>query len=205
MTHPTTDVLVDSLGPALTLDGDGRPNTALAGWLDGPTSLLGDIDDLVRGPDGWVHLLDPTRSPAGWLPWLAQFAGVRLADGLDEAQQRVRIVETSGQRRGTVAAIEGAARQLLSGSRLVRLEERTDPDGMPDAYRLRVTTFAEETDDPDAVEAAVRAETPAGLVLHYRMLPGASYDDLAAVHATYDQLAGAFATYDQMRTWVPEG
>jgi len=204
VTHPTTVLLADALGPGLNRDADGNPNTVLEGWLDGPGHLLGAIDDLVRG-DGWTDVLDPTATPTEWLGWVGQFAGVRLRRGLTEAQQRNRVLETAGQRRGTPEAIRGAARQLLTGSRLVKLQERTDADGNPSAYDLRVTTFEAETPDPGAVEAAIAAEKPAGLILHYRLLPGATNDQVAAGFATYDDLTAEFTDYDNLGAYVPGG
>lgn len=205
MTHPTTDLLRDALGPGLNRDADGAPNATLAGWLDGPGHLLGAIDDLVRGDDGWVRVLDPTATPAGWLGWVAQFAGVRLRRGLTDTQQRLRILETSGQRRGTVAAIEGAAAQLLTGDRRVDLTERHDDD----PYRVLVITYQAQTPDPDAVADALAAEKPAGIVLDYQVRAGASYAQLADAFpipyselgwsydppATYAELAGEFPSY----------
>lgn len=203
MTHPTTDLLLDALGPAFNRAADGGRNDTLAGWLDGPGHLLGEIDDLVRGHDGWVWLLDPERTPAPWLPWLAQYRGVRLREGLDDASQRLRVREAAGQRRGTAAAVRAAARQLLTGDRRVELTERADGD----PYRLAVATYTAQTPDPDAVEAALRAEKPAGLVLVYEVRDGATYAQLAEMYPiSYAELGWSYdppATYAELAADVP--
>ena len=179
-------------------------NTDLLGWLDGPGHLLGELDDLVRGDDGWVWVLDPEQTPDVWLRWVGQLAGVRVPADIPAGQQRRRVLETAGQRRGTPAAIRGAAAELLDGSRLVRLEERTDGDGEPDPYHLRVTTFATETDDPDAVERVLRLQKPAGLILHYRVLEGQTWRDVLDTHDTWEDVLDTHDTWEDLLTTVPE-
>lgn len=203
--HLTTRRLRDALGDALTR-GDDEADAPLLLWLDGAAHLLGRIDDLARDTDertGWVWLLHPDDTPREWLAWLGQLVGVRLLDGLDETSQRLRVRETAGQKRGTVAAIRGAARQHLTGTRLVRIDERRRPDGTADAYHLIVTTYTAETPDPPAVAAALQAEKPGGLILHYEVRTGATYNELAVDFATYNDLSARFADYDAMRTYVP--
>ena len=191
--HPTTLLLFDALGRALTRDAEGHDNRLLIRWLEGPGHLLGRIDDVVRD-GGWTDILDPTASPPEWLGWVAQFAGVRLTRGLTTVEQRQTIVATAGQQRGTRTAIRDAARSLLTGDRRVSIDERTDGDGNADAYQLRVTTFASETPgDGSAVEQAILQQKPAGLVLHYRVLAESSYADLTA----------AFASYADVSSFVP--
>lgn len=206
MAHPTTEQLRDALGQALNRDADGQPNATLLAWLDGPGHLLGDVDDFARDTDtteGWVWLLDPDATPREALAWLAQFGGVRLRDGLDEASQRLRVKETAGQKRGTVEAVAGAARQELTGDRVVRIYERTRSDGQPDPYHLWVVTYEADTPDPDAVRDALEEQKPAGLVLFYEVRAGATYAEVAADFATYADLATFFASYADLRTYQP--
>ena len=184
----------------------------LAAFVDGPAAIVEAVDELVRDdPDadppreGWTWILDPEATPAEWLPWLGQFVGVRPRRGLGEEDKRVRVLEAAGQRRGSVAAIRGAARQELEGSRLVQLEERVDGDGNPHAYHLRVTTFDAQTPDPQAVEAALQAEKPAGLILHHRVLPGATYAQRVEEFGTltYGDTPGGHETYQEASEWLP--
>lgn len=164
-------------------------------------SLLGraqEVADLARDSDdgpGWSAIVDPDRAPAAWLPWLAQLAGVRIpppdapdASQLSEADQRLRIKETAGQRRGTPDAVKGAARQHLTGDRAVYLSERHGS-----AYQLRVATLETETPDPDLVLAALLEQKPAGIVLIYDTVPvGGDWDALNSTHASWNEVLSDF-------------
>lgn len=143
------------------IDGVTRQHTSVAVAADTP-----------EGP-GWSALLDVDRAPSYALGYLGQFRGVTLDGNLDDASQRLRILETAGSKRGSPGAILGAARQYLTGNRNVILEERT-----PTAYSYRVSTYLGETPDPAAVEAALVAQKPAGLLLDYVVIEGVTIDDL---------------------------
>jgi hypothetical protein len=146
-----------------------------------------------RGP--WETLLDVDRTPAVFLPWLAQMVGVdpRGLVGLDEATQRTFIRETAGWRRGTPAAMIGAAQVYLTGAKTVRLIERDES-----AYRLTVITRTSETPDAAAVERALRSQKPAGIVLTHIVSDAPIIDegtlDIDDVTATIDDAALADVT-----------
>lgn len=176
-------------------------------------ALLGraqEVADLARDSDdgpGWSAIVDPERAPTAWLPWTAQLVGVRMPppgspeySELSEDAQRLRIRETDGQRRGSVGALKGAARQHLVG-----------PDGTPDtatvhiferhgsAYRLSVATLDGETPDPARVEAALLDQKPAGIVLVYDVIEaGGDYDALASTHSDYADVAATFVDYHEV-------
>lgn len=181
MTHPTTDRLYEALGQGITTDDDGT----LLDWLDGPTSLLGEVDDVVRDTDdglGWAREFDTELSHS--LRWVGQFLGVVVPDAATDAQARSLIAERPAFRRGTVSALTAATQDHLTGSRYVGLRER---DGSP--YRLTVTTYTDETPDPAATEATLRAGKPAGLVLTYQVVASTSYTALESQTAlTYTAL-----------------
>src|SRR5688572_9763411 len=79
--------------------GVTQPADEQLGWpflilMAGAAAAMGELPTVVRDTDthpGWATLLDPTVAPAWALPWLAQFAGVRLTEGLTEDQQRTQI------------------------------------------------------------------------------------------------------------------
>ncbi len=184
----------------------------LAAFVDGPAAIVEAVDELVRDdPDadppreGWTWILDPEATPVEWLPWLGQFVGVRPRRGLGEEGKRVRVLEAAGKRRGSVAAIRGAARQHLTGGRYVSLEERTDGDGNEAAYHLRVTTFIGQTPDAVIVEASLQDAKPAGLILHYQAVVAGSYADRMEEFGTltYGDTPGGHATYQESSEWVP--
>jgi Phage tail protein (Tail_P2_I) len=151
------------------------------------------IEDYVRdSPDGpgWSALMDLDRCPTEALPWLAQFAGVRLLPGTTDAQQRERIRSTDGFRRGTVAAITAAAQRTLTGAKTVGITERAGGD----AYAFTVTTYAAETPDTLATYNALLAQKPGGLKMTY---------STGVAGQVYSVLAGRVATYSAMTTRYP--
>lgn len=200
--HEVTREWWESLGGALTGDDEGL-DWPLLRFLDGVGHLLGEVADLVRDTDagpGWSVLLDVDRAPANTLPYLAQFVGVRLPGGLTEAQQRQRIKETDGWRRGSPGAIKGAARQHLTGTQTVRLRERLDDH----AYRFRVRTYEVETPDQQAVEEALRAQKPAGLTFVYEVVSGWTWEEAAAAHTDWAEVAATYDDWDDFADEVPE-
>jgi hypothetical protein len=157
-------------------------------------------EDLVRDRDagpGWSSVVDLERAPTEALAWLAQFVGVVIEPNLDSDSQRLRIKETAGFNRGTRAAIEGAARQFLTGSRTaIVLERDTSP------YHLKVVTFEAETALPDRTAAALQAQKPAGLVLQYEVSSGATCGALKATGMTCAQLGDTYPTCKAMKLAV---
>ena len=108
------------------------------------------VEDLVRDtPDGpgWSILLDLDRCIPEALPWLGQLVGVRLPAGMNEADQRERIAQTDGFKRGTRSALIGALQATLTGTKTVIMRERDhDPADTPNyAYYLSVYTYDDET------------------------------------------------------------
>lgn len=166
------------------------------------------VEDLVRdtpeGP-GWSMLVDLDRCPDDALPWLAQFVGVRLLPGSNPSEQRARIASTDGFRRGTVAALVGAAASTLTGERHVVFRERDhDPSDTPDyAYYLTVRTYEAETPDPAATELALLAQKPGALVLDYGVAVGQSYDVVRLTYATYADVHAAFDSYGAILVDLP--
>lgn len=197
--HPTTAILYRSLGTGLT-EGDEEAEWHLLLYLDGPGELLGELDDLVRdsedGP-GWSAPFDVDRAAMEQLPWLGQLVGVRIPEGLTLEEARDWVQSTTGWHRGTPAAIKAAARATLVAPKKVNLVER---DTSP--YRLRVQTYAIQTPDPAATEAAVRAQKPAGLVMFYDLLPGEPWSVVRDTYATWQDVKDDFATWDDLREWI---
>lgn len=159
---------------------------------------LQPVNDIIRDdPDtdapGWSQALDVDRAPSEWLGWLAQFAGVRLQPGLDDASQRARIKSTDGFRRGSPGSIVGAAQQYLIGDKTVFLVER---HGSP--YRLTVTTVAGETPDAAAVARAIKAQKPAGIVMVHATTTEIDYNALRDTHSDYDETLSLYATYNEV-------
>ena len=181
--HPTSDVVYAELGSGATA-GDRQAGWPLLRFVDAlVTGGVAVVDDAVRGAHGWARMLDPDDAPGYALAWIASFAGVRLPVGVDEGEARELLRDAPGQARGTLASIDAVVRQRLTGTRTVKIRER---DGS--AYRLRITTFTSETPDPGDVEDAAVAATPAGIVVVYATVDGASYATLTQRFGTYVEL-----------------
>lgn len=110
---------------------------AIARMFDQVASYAEDRDD---GTPGWGAMMDPDLVPVEAIPWLGQFVGVTVPDGLSEDQQRALVKDVGGFRRGTVDSLVAAAQQYLTGAKAVTVLERY---GSP--YRLRVSTRGPET------------------------------------------------------------
>lgn len=170
----------EMLGPALVESDQAAGGVGLA-LLNAILTPLQPVDDIVADlPDqadgfspGWSRELDPrTTSRPGWA---MQFTGDTPPPGLTVSELRARFDDRPHQRRGRPASLIASARPLLTGTRFVQVFER---DGS--AYRVRVRTYAEETPDPAAVNAALQAAKPGGLLLEHEVVTVTSY---AAIEA----------------------
>lgn len=170
------------------------------------------VEDWVRDtPDGpgWSLLLDVNRCPPEALPWLGQFAGVRIPPALVvDADRRAWVASTDGFKRGTRAAIIGAARATLTGAQTVVFRERDGAamghPGSPDyAYGLTVITYTSQTPNPTATLNAILSQKPGGIMLVYRTATGQDYASVKANNATYAALKSKYATYAGVVTDEP--
>lgn len=191
-----TEDLYASLGTGFTLE-DEQHGWATLVWAE---ALAHPHEQVAELAADWSALFDVDRCPAWALPWLATVVGARLIEGLDEEGMRLTIGSINHVKRGTPEAIRASARQLLAGTRSIKVDERFDGD----AYRVRIRTYEAETPDPVAVELAIRAEKPAGLVLTYAVFAGAIWQDLVDAELTWADVLAAFATWNDLRTWIPE-
>lgn len=163
----------EALGPFT--EPDEAHGWALLRFVDALTRATADVDLLASDADdgaggirpGWSILMDPDLCPAKGLPFLGQLVGVIVPVGSDEATARAIVKAHGGWGRGTPAAITAAGKLTLTGAQHLTLTER---DGSP--YRVGVTTYAAETPDTTALEAAVNAALPAGLVATFTLLTG---------------------------------
>lgn len=145
-------------------EGRSWPMRHLVGAV--ATAFCHRLFDIVRDSDdgpGWSSLMDPARCPDWALPWLAQFAGVRLANGLTADQQRAQIATPPPFLRGTRQAMIDMVADTLTGTKTVRVLERVGGD----AYALTIATRTSETPDAASAEAAARAQKPIGLILTF--------------------------------------
>lgn len=163
--------------------------------------MFQDVEDLARDtPDGpgWSGVVDLDRCPDAWLPWLAQFVGVTVVPGSTPAEMRARIASTDGFKRGTPAAIAGAAKATLTGNKTVYFRER-DASAPDPPYTLEVVTQTGETPDPAATLAAILAQKPAGLILNYRTVEGEDWQAVKESGKTWRQVRTERANWRALR------
>lgn len=196
LTH-TGERLYESLAP-LTYAEEAN-GWALAYFCAAAASTIDEIADITRdaedGTPGYSSLYDLDTVAEKYLPWLAQFIGVQIPEGLTDEGKRIRIRETDGFRRGTPAAIMGAARQYLIGDKTVYLVERHGS-----AYRLTVASYSRETPDRAAAEAAIREQVPAGIVLHFSVIDPQTFDELRDSHVDFDDVLASYVDFDAI--WI---
>jgi hypothetical protein len=196
-----SELLYDELG--VTQPGDDTRDWPFLIFLGAVGHALGELHDLVRDtPDGsgWSALLDPDRCPAWALPWLAQFAGVRLTPGLTDSEWRAQITSPPAFRRGTPLGLRDEVQRELTATKAFTLTERyTSP------YTLLAVSYTAETPDPAAAQAAAERQKAAGLILTYRVDPGWSVGQMETAYAgqTLADLEGDYATLDALEHHLP--
>ena len=135
---------------------------------------------------------DPLSTPFDRVAWLAAMAGIDISTVASDARKRAVIGDASWRYRGTVQAIRTRVAETLTGAKSVDIV--TNYGGDPDA--ISVTTFASQTPDEAATEAAIRAEIPAWMeATIVTNAAGQSYANLAADYADYGTMTATSKTY----------
>lgn len=195
------ELLQQQLEPYLsdTVQSGGALEIFLAGLAQMYEDIKTLADDDDEGNVGWSILLDINRAPSNALPWLGQFVGAIVDPSLSDADQRQQILDVSGWKRGSVDAMRGAALPYLSGNKTVIFSERDSGASATDpAYGLIVYTRTTETLDADAIEAALLALKPAGIVLQFKTVAGQIYEDIFLHQATYGVVLTTFDDYQSV-------
>jgi hypothetical protein len=192
----TAQRMYDAIAPLVA--NDEANGWAAAHFCAARAAMFDEVANLsepLPGKPTWSRLVDPDTCPAKFLPWLGQFVGVVPAPRLTEAEQRNRVKNAAGFRRGSVAALKGAPAPYLTGTKTVFFIER---HGSP--YKLTVSTLASETTDVAKVRAALNEQKPAGIVLTYATVTGGDYQSLKSAHLDYADIKLDFADYLAVRT-----
>jgi hypothetical protein len=144
--------------------------------------------------EAWQVLFDPDLIPEKGLPYLAQFLGEKLPDGISEPLAREWLNDNP-------YSIFRAAQRHLTGGRAVSMSERDDgsgPDSDPEF--LQIVTFEDETPNPTQTEADIRSVLPADVILEYAALPGQTWADVESGFADWAAADTAYDTWIEMAT-----
>ena len=190
---PTPVVVQSALGdaawdylPQYIPDADDGTVRALLDSLAAPVVGLVDVlTDPATTADEWA-------TPFDRVAWLAAMAGIDISTVASDARKRAVIGDAAWRYRGTVQAIRTRVAETLTGAKNVEIV--TNYGGDPDA--ISVTTFASQTPDEAATEAAIRAEIPAWMAATIvTNAAGQSYANLAADYADYGTMTATSKTY----------
>ena len=190
---PTPVVVQSALGdaawdylPQYIPDADDGTVRALLDSLAAP--VVGLVDVLTDADT----TADPYSTPFDRVAWLAAMAGIDISTVASDARKRAVIGDAAWRYRGTVQAIRTRVAETLTGAKSVDIV--TNYGGDPDA--ISVTTFASQTPDEAATEAAIRAEIPAWMeATIVTNAAGQSYANLAADYADYGTMTATSKTY----------
>jgi hypothetical protein len=192
--------ILDKLAPML-YDPATDPLTTYITGISDPFELIQDwASNTDAGEVGWSLLVDVMRCPDEALPWLAQLVGVRLTPGISSMDQRLQIEGLANWKRGTPAAMAAAPGPYLTGTKTVIFRERYDGTANDAPYYLEVATLDTETASPATVEAAIRAQKPAGIILDYEVITGQDFQAIKDNYAAFQDVKNAYLTFQGIRT-----
>lgn len=120
-------------------------------------------------------LLDGRTANTEWLPYLGQLIGSDILSLPTEAERRDAVIYNYlGFRAGSRAALEDAAKRVLTGSKYVRVYPHRDGAGGSifaegTQWDILIITKTEETPSPEDIEDEIlrKGAKPAGVVLHH--------------------------------------
>jgi len=187
--------MYDALQPLQT--HEERLGFPLLAFCDGIGSMFQPIYDIVADAN---IMLDPDRTPVGWIPWLAQFVGQPLpGDQLPDEQDaayRARmtpyIKDPPHRRRGTVPAIlEEVKKFLVPGANVYAVERQggnmyIGSIGVISSQMLAGATLAQ-------IQARVEQIAPAGRIITVTEITGGDWLSLRTTHTDW---ADVLSTYD---------
>ena len=154
-------------------------------------SLAAPVESNVKTLAEADYTADEYVTPFKRTAWLAAMAGIDVST-VPNDRKRAIIADASWRYRGSLDAIRKRVGETLTGAKSVEIT--TNYLGDPD--RISVTTFASQTPDATATEAAIRAEIPAWMrATIVTNAAGQSYANMAADYATYSTMTATSKTY----------
>lgn len=202
--HELTGELYDAISPGQTLEQEMVAATA-ADWetlwfcdaLSMPLHIWWELSHGDNEP--WDTLLDPQRTPAEALPYLAQFVGLEIQPSWGEHQLRQEIEAPSQWARGRPGTMLDALKRTLSvdDPYIQFVEQYTS------AYILLVRTLTSQTPSESRSRAALMAQKPGGIVLDYDTIAGQNYLQLDTDYASYNAVEADYDTYADVAADTP--
>lgn len=194
------DRLLEQTAPFAALDtpfgtnpGDWHILCGAFGAMFQPVEDLSS--DTPEGYPGWSVLLDIERIPTVNIPYLAQFVGVNIPDGLSDSQQRACVRNAAGFTRGRPASIIAAAQLHLTGDKSVILRER---DGSPRTHTI--ITKANETPNPEQTLVDLMEQKPGADIFNLIITGGQDFLTLKNNYATMQDVKTHYATMLDVRS-----
>lgn len=160
------------------------------------------VEDLSRDTDdgpGWSPLVDIDRIPDEGLPYIAQFKGKTILQGMSPIEARARIDSTDGFDRGSPDALRSAGKRHLTGDQHIFIHERVGGD----EWLIDVVTYTDETPDPAQTLRDLLEQKPYGILINHVVTDAYNYEVLRAAFTDYADIRAHFADYQGVRDNVP--
>lgn len=171
---------------------------------DGTTPTVGTIVDGELVTDGYTpgygDVFNPSAVPIVAAAYLAQFVGVALPQGVDDATAQSLIMQESGINRGTDAAVISAAKRTLTGTQTVYYFPRTYVDGTPNGFWAGMAVLSSECANFAATKAAVTAVKLGGIMMWFEEISGWTIGAMEAAESTIATMESAFVTVGGMES-----
>lgn len=155
------------------------------------------VEDLSRDSDdgpGWSALVDLDRIPDEGLPYIAQFKGKTILQGMSPAEARARIEGTDGFDRGTPEAIRVATQRNMTGTKTVIIVERYSGD--PFQYQI-IVSEAETPSTGQTLRDSLE-QKPYGYLVTFTVAPDLPDYTFIATLGTYADLPLDYYDYSDM-------
>jgi hypothetical protein len=180
----------------------GFPLLAFADAIGG---MFQPTYDIVKDPN---ILLDPDRTPVGWLPWLGQFVGQQVKGGQlpdeSDADYRTRVAplirNPAHRRRGTVPAILEEVAKFLNPFPTPTIYAVERQGGNLYIGSIGVITSQIKLGYTVAdIQARIEAIQPAGRIITVTGLVGGDWLSLRTTHSSWSDVLSTYDDWAEVR------
>lgn len=200
MTEPIFDDVTEDVYatlPEVYRTEDEPLGFPLKRWLSGIGSIQDEVKDLYErlhfvtpedggDPSASSELADPIKADVAWLPWLAQFVGLRLEFHGSSTWRDLLTSNQNGARPGTKEALKEVARHVLTGTKYVEVYDHSiSAPGNGGEWDVMILTVTTETLSDPAAHITASGLKPAGILLH-----------AVTFESTFDEIEAGFANWN---------